>query len=214
MSTMRQTCAAGAAVIGAAAAGGLVIAAAGTPGLRLRGSVSQLGATGERFAATYQVAVLGIALAVGLLAISIEPISLLASGALVATAGLGTVSAVVPCSPGCPIPPDPTATTGDIVHVVASSAAFVFVACAMLLLARSGVESVARLCRYALVLVIALGTPVGVALVLTGEGIVNGVTERAMMAVALFWLVRVSMMAARLSRAEPVGEPRYDSPAD
>jgi hypothetical protein len=47
MSTARQMCSVGAAVAGAASGGALVLVAAGTPGLRMSGSVSQLGAVGE-----------------------------------------------------------------------------------------------------------------------------------------------------------------------
>ncbi len=199
VSTVRQICGACAAVVGGAANVGLLVVAAGTPGLRIRGSVSQLGAVGEPFAGTYRTAILGIAVAVGLLAFAIGPVSLLAASALAATAALGAVSATVPCTPGCPIPPAANATTADIVHVTASTAAFVFLAGAMLLLARFGAAPLGAVSRYALVLVVALGTPVGVAIAVTGEGVFNGVFERAMMAVALAWLVGVSAMAARFT---------------
>jgi hypothetical protein len=189
MSTARQICAACAAVAGAASAGALVLVAAGTPGLRISGSVSQLGATGQPMAGTYQAAVLGIAVAVCLLAFGIAPVSRLAAAALAGTTVLGAVSAAVPCTPGCPLPPTSTATSADVAHVIASTAAFVLVAWAMLLLARSGTDRLARLSRSSVVLVTALGTPVGVALVATGEGLLNGVLERAMMAVALAWQV-------------------------
>jgi hypothetical protein len=47
-----------------------------------------------------------------------------------------------------------------------------------------------------------LGTPVGVAIVVTGEGLFNGVMERAMIAVALVWLVSVAVLAARRTPAQ------------
>ncbi len=202
MSTARQVCSACAAVAGVASAGALVVVAAGTPGLRISGSVSQLGATGQPLADTYQAAVFGIVVAVGLLAVVIAPVSRAAAVALAGTTALGAMSASVPCTPGCPLPPTPTATSADIVHVSASVAAFIFVACTMLLLARSGTDRLARLCRSCVVLVVALGTPVGVALVVSGEGLLNGVLERAMMAVALAWLVGVAVLAARLTPTE------------
>lgn len=199
--------------MGGAATGGLLVVAAGTPGLRVRGSVSQLGAVGEPFAGTYRAAVFGIAVAVGLLAIAIKAVSLLATVALAAAAALGAVSATVRCTPGCPLPPTATATTADIIHVTVSTAAFVLVAFAMLLLARSGADSLARMCRYSVVLITALGTPVGVAIVSTGEGVFNGVLERAMIAVALAWQVGVSVMAARLTPAQLAKDPRVEMSA-
>jgi peptidoglycan biosynthesis protein MviN/MurJ (putative lipid II flippase) len=202
MSTVRQVCSACAAVAGGLAAGGLLVVAAGTPGLRIRGSVSQLGATGQPLADTYQVAIFGISLAVCLLAVAITPISRLATAALASTAALGAVSAVVPCTTGCPLPPAPTATTGDVVHVASSTAAFVALACAMLLLARSGTDPLSRVCRDCLILVTVLGTPVAIAIVVTGEGLLNGVLERAMLGVALAWLVIVSVLAARPRAAD------------
>jgi hypothetical membrane protein len=121
---------------------------------------------------------------------------------LAGTTVLGAVSAAVPCTPGCPLPPTPTATSADVAHVIASVAAFVLVACAMLLLARSGTDRLARLCRACVVLVSALGAPVAVALVVTGEGLLNGILERAMMTVALAWLIGVAALTARLTPTE------------
>jgi len=88
VSKVRQVCSAGAAVAGALATLALLIVAAGTPGLAIRGSVSQLGAVGEPWAGTYQVAVFGIALAVGLLAYALAPVSLLAAASPLADNGI------------------------------------------------------------------------------------------------------------------------------
>jgi hypothetical membrane protein len=204
--TLRQLCAAGAAVLGGAATGGLLIVAAGTPGFRLQGSVSQLGAVGQPMAGTYRTSVFTIAIAAGLLAVAVVPISLLATVALTGSAAMGSVSASVRCTPGCPLPPAPSATKDDVVHVVASTVAFVLTAWAMLLLARSSTDALARFCRYSVVLVVALGTPVGLALILTGEGIFSGVFERAMMIVVLIWCVGVGAMAARSTPGQLVKE--------
>src|SRR6266540_2582079 len=135
-----------------------------------------------------------------LLAVAYQPVSALAATALVVAAAFATVSALVRCTPGCPLPPQVAATPADIVHASASIAAFVLAACAMLGLARVAADPVARLCRYAVVLVTALGTPVGVGMVLVGRGLFTGVLERAMMAVAIAWLIGVSVLAG-LSRS-------------
>src|SRR6266540_773227 len=133
--TLGRICAACAAVLGSAAMGGLFVAVGGTPGLRVSGYVSELGAQGAPWARAYRAAIL--ALGVGL---------------------------------------------------------------AMLAVARVAADPVARLCRYAVVLVTALGTPVGVGMVLVGRGLFTGVLERAMMAVAIAWLIGVSVLAG-LSRS-------------
>jgi hypothetical protein len=176
--------------------GGLLIATAGTPALQVSGYVSELGARGAPWAGVYRVAILAIAVGLGLLAVVYRPVSVTAAAALTVAAGFGTVSASVPCTPGCPLPPEPGAAPADVVHTGASTAGFVAAGVAMLILARIAAEPVARLCRYAVVLVTGLGTPVGVGIILIGRGVFTGVLERVMMAVAIGWLVGVSALAA------------------
>jgi Protein of unknown function (DUF998) len=179
---------------------GLLVAVAGTPGLRVSGYVSELGAQGAPWARTYRAAIVAIAVGLVLLAIVYRPVSAAAATLLVSAAVFGAVSASVRCTPGCPLPPEVGATPADTVHTGASITAFVLAAGAMLVLARVAVEPVARLCRYGIVLVVALGTPVGLGIVLVGRGLFTGVLERAMMAVAIAWLVGVSALAG-LSRS-------------
>jgi hypothetical protein len=193
---VKRVCAAGAAVLGCTAMGGLLVAAVGTPALRVSGYVSELGARGAPWAGVYRVAILAIAVGLGLLAVVYRPVSVLAAAALAVAAGFGTVSASVPCTPGCPLPPEASATRADVVHTGASIAGFVAAGVAMLILAGIAADPVARLCRYAVVLVTGLGTPVGVGIVLVGRGVFTGALERAMMAVAIGWLVGVSALAA------------------
>jgi hypothetical protein len=185
----------GAAAMGCAAMGGLLVTVAGTPGLRVSGYVSELGARGAPWAGVYRVAILAIAAGLGLLAVLYRSISRLAAAALAIAAGFGTVSASVACTPGCPLPPETGATRADVVHTGASIAGFVMAACGMLALARIAADPLARLCRYAVVLVTGLGTPVGVGIVLVGRGLFTGVLERALMAVAIAWLIGVSVLA-------------------
>src|SRR6266511_357197 len=168
--TLGRICAACAAVLGSAAMGGLFVAVGGTPGLRVSGYVSELGAQGAPWARAYRAAILALGVGLALLAVAYQPVSALAATALVFAAAFATVSA------------------------------FVLAACAMLGLARVAADPVARLCRYAVVLVTALGTPVGVGMVLVGRGLFTGVLERAMMAVAIAWLIGVSVLAG-LSRS-------------
>src|SRR6266545_3289242 len=199
--TLGRICAACAAVLGSAAMGGLFVAVGGTPGLRVSGYVSELGAQGAPWARAYRAAILALGVGLALLAVAYQPVSALAATALVFAAAFATVSALVRCTPGCPLPPQVATAPADIAHASASIAAFVLAACAMLVLARVAAEDpVARLCRYAVVLVTALGTPVGVGMVLVGRGLFTGVLERAMMAVAIAWLIGVSVLAG-LSRS-------------
>src|SRR6266511_2533861 len=184
--TLGRICAACAAVLGSAAMGGLFVAVGGTPGLQVSGYVSELGAQGAPWARAYRAAILALGVGLALLAVAYQPVSALAATALVFAAAFATVSALVRCTPGCPLPPQVAATPADIVHASASIAAFVLAACAMLGLARVAADPVARLCRYAVVLV--------------GRGLFTGVLERAMMAVAIAWLIGVSVLAG-LSRS-------------
>jgi hypothetical protein len=182
--------------------GGLLVAAAGTPALRVSGYVSELGARGAPWAGVYRAAILAIAVGLGLLAVVYRRVSVPAAAALAVAGGFGTVSASVACTPGCPLPPAAGATRADVVHTGASVAGFVVAACGMLVLARVAAGPVARLCWYAVVLVTGLGTPVGVGIVLVGRGLFTGILERAMMVVAIAWLVGVSALAGLARSAE------------
>src|SRR6266545_2753629 len=134
--TLGRLCAACAAVLGSAAMGGLFVAVGGTPGLQVSGYVSELGAQGAPWARAYRAAILALGVGLALLAVAYQPVSALAATALVVAAAFATVSALVRCTPGCPLPPQVAATPADIVHASASIAAFVLAACAMLGLAR------------------------------------------------------------------------------
>lgn len=192
----------GAAVLGCAAMVGLLTAIAGTPGLRLRGYISELGAAGEPWAHTYRAAILALAVALTLLTVAARPVSGLAAVPLGAAAPFAGVSAAVRCTPGCPLPPTEPSTPSDVVHATASIAAFVLAACAMLVLAwRAADALIRRLNLWALVVVVAMGVPVGAGIVFVGRGAFTGVLERGMMAASITWLVALSAVLAR----SPIG---------
>src|SRR5438477_502587 len=86
MSTVRTWCAVGAAALGCAAMAGLLTAIAGTPGLRLRGYVSELGAPGQPWAHAYRAAILALAVGLVLLTVAVRPVSGLAAVPLGMTA--------------------------------------------------------------------------------------------------------------------------------
>jgi Protein of unknown function (DUF998) len=206
MWTVRRICAVGAALLAATALGGLIVAALETPGLRVRGYVSELGADGAPWSGTYRAAMLGIAIGTALLAVAVEPVGRLIAVVLGTAAGLTAVSATVHCTPGCPLPPTADATPSDVVHASASIAAVTLAAVAMLLLVRFGPAALACLCRYAFLLVVGAGTPVGVGIVLVGRGAFTGVLERIMTLAAVGWLICASLLAAQL-------EPQADTAA-
>src|SRR5438045_9087608 len=150
MSTVRTWCAVGAAALGCAAMAGLLTAIAGTPGLRLRGYVSELGAPGQPWAHTYRAAILALAVGLVLLTVAVRPVSGLAAVPLGVAAPNALVAAGVHCTPGCLLPPTEPSTPSDVVHATASVAGFVLAACAMLVLAwRAAGALVRRVCGWA-----------------------------------------------------------------
>jgi hypothetical protein len=202
MSTLRRLSAWGAAALGCAAMVGLLTAIAGTPGLRLRGYISELGAAGQPWAVTYRAAILALAVALALLALVVRPVNGLAAVPLGAAAPFAGVAGSVRCSPGCPLPPTEPSTPPDVVHATASIAAFVLAACAMLVLAwRAADVLIRRLCLVALTTVVAMGVPVAVGIVFVGRGAFTGVLERGMIAAAIAWLVWLAALLARRTPA-------------
>ena len=195
----------GAGGFGCAALLGLMLTIAGTPGLRLRGYVSELGEIGAPWAGTYRAAILALALSLALMTVAVRPLSGYAALALGGAAPLAGVSAVVRCTPGCPLPPTEKSTPADVLHAVVSIAGFTLAACAMLVLALSTVDAVVRrLSGWTLTLMIALGVPVGVGIATVGRGVLTGVLERAMITVDFCWLVALSAILARREPVAPV----------
>jgi hypothetical protein len=144
--------------------------------------------------------------------------------ALAAAAPFAVTSAAVPCSPGCPLPPYESPSHSDIVHALASIGGLGLAAGAMLLLAfgaavdaeqdpwasrdRSRLRSASRVSAGLLVPLLAA---TGLAMLVTGRGLLAGVLERAALVVALCWL---GIAAATLTtRRTPDGAAELSRPA-
>lgn len=110
------------------------------------------------------------------------------------------VAAVVPCSPGCPVPFSPTSTAQDAIHVAAAAAGFVLVLVAMLQTARS---SAGRVARAGSVMCFALvcGTVItGAALSLLGvDTDLGGLMEYTATTLSVLWFAGLAAHAARSS---------------
>jgi hypothetical protein len=124
--------AAGCALAGTAA---VTVAVLAGPGPGPTGYVSEAGIAGSDYATAYRSGVLGLAVALLLLAAALPGAPRVAAGLLAAAAAGTAVSATVNCSVGCPLPPFESATTADLVHGGASIAAVACCVFAMLALA-------------------------------------------------------------------------------
>ena len=190
-------------------AGALLLTAAvvATPSLWWNGFISEAGVGSSGHAATYRLGVTGLALGQAVLALAMSsvdrsPVVPLAVALLAADAAFGTVSAAVPCSPGCPLPPHQTPTAQDLVHGGASILAVGLLSLAMLALALFGSgERLAGPSRIGAVVVTPLVVLDGLAILILGRGHVAGLLERAVLLAAVTWTAvvcwRLAFVGAR-----------------
>jgi hypothetical protein len=194
------------AALAAAAAGAcLLLAATRTPGYGPADYLSELGATPAPAAALYRLAVLGAALGAALMA-GVTRWFRLVSGLLGVSALLFVGSASVTCTAGCPLPPyNPATTARDVFHAAISAGALGFAGLAMLALAVATADPLVGVAsRIAGWLMVVLMAATGTALLVQAEGAANGLLERAVVAVALGWLLLVSaLVAVRPASASP-----------
>lgn len=168
---------------------------AGSPGLT--GYLSQLGASGQAGAGAYRLAVICVAAAAALMGLAwrLRSPGLDAAGLLALSAVMFTVSATVPCAPGCPIPVrDGLTTAVNMVHFSASAGAFGLAVGAMTSVGAQYRDPVLRrvsatAARVTTVLYAVLS---GLVLAL-GHSVVNGVVERLLALVAIGWLVACAL---------------------
>jgi hypothetical protein len=139
--------------------------------------------------------------------------------ALAAAAPLAAASAVVSCTPGCPLPPYERASQSDNVHALASIGGFALAVGAMLLLAFDGagptgalgplpsrLRAASRVCAGLLVPLLAAA---GLTMLVTGRGLLAGLLERGALAVALAWLgTAAAMLATRRPPDDAAAAPR------
>ncbi|MEP6696617.1 MAG: DUF998 domain-containing protein [Pseudonocardiales bacterium] len=177
---------------------------AGSPGLA--GYLSQLGASGEPSAGLYTLAVLCVAAAAALLGLAwrLRSPGLDAAGLLVLSAMMFTVSAMVPCAAGCPIPVrDGWTTAANVVHFSTSAGAFGLAISAMFSVGAHYRDPV--LCRAsAAVAKVATGLygVLSTLVLVLGHSVINGLVERVLALVSIGWLVTC---AVRLGHRRVVG---------
>jgi hypothetical protein len=189
----------------------LLVAAVRTPGYAAADYLSELGVGAAPQAALYRVAVVCAALGVGLVAGALRGYRVVAAS-LGASAFLFVGSAAVSCTLGCPLPPhDATTTVQDVIHAGVSAAALGCAGLGMLALAGPCPDRLVRAAsRGAGWLVLVLMAATGAALLVQSHGLVNGVLERCVVAVALAWLLTVS---ARLATRPASSAPWLPAPA-
>jgi hypothetical protein len=163
------------------------------------GYVSEVGVPGTWSSVVFRLGVLGVAVALGLLAASLRGAPALV---LALAAPFTAVSGAVTCSPGCPLPPHDRPTAADLVHAGAVVAALALCALAMLLLAVLGTDPLlSRISRVGAGLAVPLLGAAGLAMLVVGRGTLTGVLERVALVACLGWLVAASA-ASPASRVE------------
>ncbi|WP_189171057.1 DUF998 domain-containing protein [Pilimelia anulata] len=120
--------------------------------------------------------------------------SLGAAALLLLAAPAAATSALVHCSPGCPLPPYQRATPADLVHAAASIAALGLLALAMVLLAALAPDrTLRRRCVGAAVLAVPVLLVAASCLAFVGRSTFTGLAERAGLAAVAAWLLIVAV---------------------
>jgi hypothetical protein len=167
------------------------------------GYVSEAGVAGAPHAVRYRLILVFLAVAAGAAALGLRPVAARAALALgLAAPGL-LVSGAVRCSAGCPLPPYERATAADLLHAGASIGAVVCCALAMLAAALWSADPVVRAgSRWAVAVMIPVGTAMAAGLLFVGRGPVTGTVERICLAGCLAWVAGVSAVRARRPAAD------------
>jgi hypothetical protein len=183
----------------------MLVALVAVPGTWWAGYVSEAGTAGQPLALPYRCGLIVLALGVVLLALDLgrrgSVAKLRGAAAVLGLAGvLAGTSGAVACSDRCPLPPFEPTTVQDVVHVAASIAGMALLAAAMALIAGSALRrAIRRLAAVAVTLTVPLGAGLGLTMLLAGRGPLAAITERALLFVAVSWLVgTASLLPSRL----------------
>jgi hypothetical protein len=182
----------------------MLVALAAAPGSWLLGYVSEAGTAGQPYAIPYRWGLVLLALGVASLTVTylLRPPSVGCSRLIAALLGLAAVlagvSGAVPCSSQCPLPPFEPTTVADVVHTAASIVGMVSLAGAMLASALADPRPIQRrLSAVAVALTVPLGGALGLTMLLVGRGTLGATLERALLVVAVGWLIGTSGFAGR-----------------
>jgi hypothetical protein len=180
----------------------MLVALIDAPGPWLQGYVSEAGSAGQPLARAYRSGVILLACGALMLALSFLRLGrtaspgragamLRAGAALLASAAvLAATSGAVSCSDRCPLPPFEPTTAADVLHAAASIAGMVALAAAMSLIALAPLRlAIRRLAAAAVAVTVPLGACLGLIMLLVGRSAVGAVTERALLVVAVSWLI-------------------------
>ena len=195
----------------ATAAAGLVVTVLGCLLLVRMGAhtlaksyVSHHGAVGEPRATAFQVGLLVCSVGVGLVALAawrlgspavrVGGTTVAGAATLLCGAVFLGLTAAVPCTPGCPLPPYGTPTTRDWVHAVVAVAAFVAASAAMAVYAAAGRTHAVRVVSLVAAVLVAGCAALGALLALVDVPTrIGGTLERVAAAVALAWVLLVAV---------------------
>ena len=168
------------------------------PGSWLAGYVSEAGVTGMPLAAAYRSGLIALACGVVLLGVAVRHLCVRVALLLGVAAVFAAGSAVVPCTPGCALPPFEPTTVADVVHSAAAIIGLVLLAGAMVLTARTPRFRPAhrRLAAVAATLIVPLGAALGLTMLLAGRGTLGALLERAVLVVAVSWLTGAALVSS------------------
>ncbi len=177
--------------------------------------LSHLGARGEPTAARFQVGLMICAVGVVAVAVALWRLGqprLRVLGLSVGSAAVLLVSGVclgltaaVPCSPGCPLPPYGVPTTSDWVHATVAVGAFVAASAVMIIFAVASRDRWLRWSSLATGVVVAGAAGLGALFALVDvPSDIGGSLERVASGAGLLWLV---LVAVRLATTRSASRP-------
>ncbi|GAB2604818.1 hypothetical protein GCM10027087_52140 [Paractinoplanes abujensis] len=158
------------------------------------GYVSEAGTAGQPYAVPYRLGLVLLGCGVALIGQALRALKL-ASAALFVAAGLAAVSGLVACTDRCPLPPYEPTTVADVVHAAASVLGLVVLAGAMALVWWSDLRTaVTRLAGVCVAVMVPLGAVLGLLMVFVGRSDLGALVERAVLFVAVCWLVGTGLL--------------------
>jgi hypothetical protein len=166
--------------------------------------LSELGARGEASASSFRLALYECAAGVGLVAVvlfrsSASPVRSFAARAALAVALAASgvflaLTASVPCSPGCPLPPYGEPNPTDWVHVVVAAGAFASCSLAMAIVARAGTGRLLRVFSSGTACVVGGAAAAGALAALVDlPGATGSVLQRVAVLAGLVWISAVGL---------------------
>jgi hypothetical protein len=190
--------AAGLAAAATTIGGGAVIVALGVlPHPWSQGYVSEGGVATSPRAWLYVLGIISLAAGLALLGLALRRFAPFVCGLLLTAGAFGSLSGVVSCTPGCPLPPYEQSTPTDVVHAGASVAAVGLAVLAMLCVAYYATHSALR---GAARVVFAVSAPLmvllAVGLLAVGRGMFTSVLERVALATVLVWMLATAAVLA------------------